>query len=407
MACILIISSVFYPDTASVSQHMTDLAEDLCHRGHDVEVLSSRYAYEDPIVSYPLQDCYRGVSIRRLWQTRFSKSSPFGRIINFVTFNGTMLVRLLMIRKGRYDAIIGTTVPPFLSYIGLLVARFKHIRYCFYAMDLQPELAFVSGYLSKDSPIARLLMKMSDYIYRKSDLVVALDRFMSSHIIRRGARSDKVKTIPVWPVIDHIYEGSRQDNPFRREMGFGDKTVVMYSGNMSVVHPLNTLLEAAAALMSDERFLFVFIGGGVAKKDVETFKNKYALKNILLLPFQPREYINVSLGSADLQVVIHGNGCTGYTHPNKIYGAMFIGKPILYIGPTPSHISDIFDECTWNISVQHGEVDLLADELRSFAELGEQEWERMGKKNREYAQLHFTRSVLCGRLIQEIERILI
>lgn len=400
------ISQVFYPDTSAVSQYMTDLAEDLCLRGHGVEVLSSRYAYENPRISYDSLESYHGITITRLWQTCFNKKSPLGRIINFASFNGAMLLRLMITRKSRYDAIIGTTVPPFLSFIGLLAARLKRIRFCFWAMDLQPELAIVSGYLRKNSLAAKLFTKMSVHIYRKADLIVALDRFMASHIVRKGAHPERVKRIPVWQAMSQIYEGTRQANPFRQDMGFGNKIVVMYSGNMAVVHPLNTLLEAAAVLKDDSRFLFVFVGGGVRKKDVEEFKNKHNLDSIRLLPLQPREYIHVSLGSADLQVVVHGNGCTGYAHPSKIYGGMSIGKPILYIGPKPSHVADILDECPWNISVLHGEVDRLVDELRRFAELGEEEWRRMGKKNSEYAQLHFTRSLLCGRLIREIEGIL-
>ena len=405
MASLLIISQVFYPDTTAVSQIMTDLAEDLCIRGHDVEVLSSRYAYENPHISFLPLESHRGIRIRRLRQTSFGKNNPVGRVMNFASFNGALLLRLIN-RKHRYDAIIGTTVPPFLSYIGLLAARLKRVPYFFYAMDLQPELAVVSGYLQEDSLVARLFMKMSNYVYRKSDLIVALDRFMASHIVCQGARPDKVKAIPVWPVMSQVYEGSRQANPFRREMGFGDKIVVMYSGNMAVVHPLDTLLDSAAALRDDARFLFVFIGGGVRKKDVANFKSKHDLANILLLPFQPREEIHISLGSADLQVVILGSSCTGYTHPNKVYGAMFIGKPVLYIGPKPSHVSDILDECPWNISVQHGEAARLVNELRYFADLGEQEWGRLGKKNREYAQRRFTRSLLSGQLIQEIENTL-
>jgi colanic acid biosynthesis glycosyl transferase WcaI len=51
------------------------------------------------------------------------------------------------------------------------------------------------------------------------------------------------------------------------------------------------------------------------------------------LAYQDRSKLHLSLGASDLQVVILGDNQVGYTHPNKIYGAMFIGKPILYIGP--------------------------------------------------------------------------
>jgi colanic acid biosynthesis glycosyl transferase WcaI len=406
MARILMISQVFFPDTASVSQHMTDLAVDLCQNGHDVDVLSSRNAYENPRITFSPMEKYRSVLIRRLHQTTFGKNTLLGRMMNFASFNGLMLLHLLKIRKDRCDMIIGTTVPPFLSFIGLWAAKIKRVRYCFVAMDLQPELAIVSGYLREDSLIAKLCMKMSDFIYRKSNLIIALDRFMASYIVRRGARPGFVKIIPVWPVMSQVYDGTRLSNPFRREMGFNNKIIVMYSGNMAVVHPLDTLLGTILALKDDARFLFVFIGGGVRKKDVSNFMSKQALTNIILLPLQPREKIHLSLGSADLQVVIHGNQCTGYTHPNKIYGAMFVGKPILYIGPEPSHVSDILAACPGNISVNHGEIIRLVDELRRFAALGEKKWESLGKQNREYAHMHFTRSLLCGRFIKEIEETL-
>jgi len=403
MARILMISQVFFPDTASVSQHLTDLAEALARKGHEVDVLTSRRAYENPKVAYPRAERVRGVRIRRLPQSYFAKKHPVGRILNLVTFNGILLFRLLMIRKGRYDVMIGTTVPPFLSNIGLFAARIKRIPYFFWAMDLQPELAIAAGYLQEGKAPARFLMTISERVYRRADLIVALDRFMAEHMIRRGAPPRRVKTIPVWPVVPEVYQGSRPDNPFRRKMGIGDRVVVMYSGNMAVVHPLDTLLLAAAALKDDDRFAFAFIGGGARRKDVAVFKETSELKSILLLPLQPRDQIHLSLGSADLQVVIHGSRCTGFTHPNKIYGAMYVGKPILYIGPNPSHISEILEELPWNISVRHGDVDLLADELRRFAGLGEREWARMGDRNREYAERHFAPPKLRDRLIREIE----
>ena len=200
--------------------------------------------------------------------------------------------------------------------------------------------------------------------------------------------------------------GPRLANTFRQKMSFGEKTVIMYSGNMAVVHPLDTLLEAAVALRNDERFLFVFIGGGVRKKDVLDFQRDHGLKNIVLLPLQPREEIHISLGSADLQVVIHGDGCTGYTHPNKVYGAMFLGKPILYIGPEPSHISDILEQCPGNISVRHGAARELAEKIKLFASSGEAEWARVGERNRQFVCEHFSRVSLTNRLIMEIESII-
>jgi hypothetical protein len=224
---------------------------------------------------------------------------------------------------------------------------------------------------------------------------------MTNYLLSRGAKNN-ISTIPVWPVIDEVYHGNRMSNPFRLENNFGERIVIMYSGNHAYVHSLDTLLETALRFKDNLNLLFVFVGGGVRKKDVTEFKNKYKLNNIIQLPFQPRENIHISLGSSDIQVVILGNGQVGYTHPNKVYGALYIGKPILYIGPTQSHVGDIIDALRNNIFVKHGEVDRLVNELNQFADLKIEVLEKIGSENQKYAKLNFHPDVLKNKMTEAV-----
>jgi hypothetical protein len=203
-----------------------------------------------------------------------------------------------------------------------------------------------------------------------------------------------------------VYEGSRLENPFRIEHGFGDKIVIMYSGNHAVMHPLDTILDVALELKEDSRFLFVFIGGGVRVKDVTDFKALHGLENIKQLPFQPREIIHQSLGSADLQLVILGEGQVGYTHPNKVYGAIFIGKPIIYIGPSESHVTDITKSIDGNIEVEQGQVKELKESLQHFAELGEVHWSKVGQQNLKFAHHNYLPSKLKSEMVMFIDQVL-
>jgi colanic acid biosynthesis glycosyl transferase WcaI len=399
---ILIISQVFWPDSTAVSQVMTDLAEELSHRGHRVNVISSRLAYENPKNRFMARETHRGVNIRRTWQTSFGKKTKVGRVLDFATFNMSLFFHLVFIRKNDYDFILGSTVPPLSSFFGVFIARTKKIPFGFWAMDLQPELAIVAGYLKKESRRAKLLAAMGDHILKNTDLIIALDRFMAEHIQQRVPRPLRIRTLPVWPVMSEIYDGPRMDNPFRRRNNFGDRLVVMYSGNMSVMHPLDSLLQAASKLREEDRFLFVFIGGGVQKNDIARFKDENRLTNILMLPLQRRDQIHFSLGAADLHVVALGNGCVGLTHPNKIYGAMFIGRPILYIGPRPSHVTDILDQCPGNLSVAHGQPDEIVIQLNAFARQSEAERAVVGRNNRDYAVKNFFPDQLKDALICEI-----
>ena len=398
----LIITQVYWPDTASTAQHLADIAEYLTSQQHEVTVISGRHAYENPSIKYKPAEQRNGVNIKRIKSTSFGKKNVAGRLMDFFTFNCSLVLKLAGLKKKEADVMIGMTSPPLVSFFGVWFAKRKGINFHYWTMDLQPELSIASGLMKKDALPTRLLTSMGNYIFRNSDNIIALDKYMSDHIVNRGATQQAVNVIPVWPVMDAVYEGERQLNPFRIQNNFGSRIVVMYSGNHSFVHPLDTVLDAALTLANDPRFLFVFIGEGVRKKDVTKFKEKHQLESIVQLPYQPRDMIHLSLGSADLQVVILGENQVGYTHPNKVYGAMFIGKPILYVGPQQSHIGDILENCDGNIFVSTGEGKLLAEKLQQFADQGEQSWLEIGKRNQQYAHRFFHPETLKEQMAQTL-----
>jgi len=179
----------------------------------------------------------------------------------------------------------------------------------------------------------------------------------------------------------------------------------MYSGNHAFVHPLDTILNTAKILSKKDKFLFVFIGEGVRKIDVTNYKNKHQLKNIVQIPFQPRENIHLSLGSSDLQVVIMGNNQIGFTHPNKIYGGMFIGKPIIYIGPEKSHVTDVLEQVSGNIMVDHNESKNLANKILEFSKLNSDSQKKIGTNNRTFANQNYDpeklKSDMCNQIIKD------
>ena len=399
---ILLITQVFYPDTVSVSQHLTDLAEKLVEDGHEVTVYTSCYPYEEKTHRYSKSEEYQGVKIERLRQSSFGKRNNLTRLLDFFTFYLSISIKLLFVNRNKFDMIVGTTVPPLLSFVGVIVSKLKGIKYHYWVMDLQPELSISSGLMRKDSISAKFFTRLGNYIIRNSAIVISLDRFMTQYLCSRGAKRDSVKTIAVWPVMEKTYTGIRMSNPFRIENSFGDKVVIMYSGNHAYVHQLDTLLEAALILKEKSRYLFVFVGGGVRKKDVTEFKIKHKLENIVQLPFQPRENIHNSLGSSDIQVVILGNGQVGYTHPNKVYGAMYIGKPVLYIGPSESHVADLINDLDGNISVQHGESQILANKIEALFSKSWDEINRIGHNNLTYANENFNPEVLKQKMIDAI-----
>jgi len=78
------------------------------------------------------------------------------------------------------------------------------IKCNYWVMDLQPELSISSGLIKEGSISAKVFTRLGNYIIRNSYGIISLDldRFMTQYLCSRGARSDSVKTIAVWPVME-------------------------------------------------------------------------------------------------------------------------------------------------------------------------------------------------------------
>jgi hypothetical protein len=83
------------------------------------------------------------------------------------------------------------------------------------------------------------------------------------------------------------------------------------------------------------------------------------LSNVDCLPYQPLNELSNSLSAADLHVVVMGEEFVGIVHPCKVYNILSIGAPVLYIGPDPSHVTDIASQHGQFFMSRHGDVETV------------------------------------------------
>jgi glycosyltransferase involved in cell wall biosynthesis len=224
-------------------------------------------------------------------------------------------------------------------------------------MDLNPDQMIALGKAREGSLQVRVFEALNRMILRRASDVVMLDRFMAQRVERKGVDvRAKTAVMPPWPHEDEVHDIPHVQNPFRKTHALEGKFVVMYSGNHSPANPLTTLLDAARKLEDEERLVFLFIGGGSGKKEVEERIGAGA-RNIRALPYQPLSEIRYSLSAADLHVVSIGDEVVGIVHPCKVYGAMSVSRPVLLLGPEACHVSDLIDEHAIGWRVRHGDAD--------------------------------------------------
>jgi colanic acid biosynthesis glycosyl transferase WcaI len=353
---ILLLNQCFYPDVVSTAQHTSDLACALSARGHEVTVIASSRGYDDPSLRYPREETWKGVRILRVPCLPTGKGSKLKRSLNIGSFFLTCFWRLLF--AGRYDIVIALTSPPLISAMAALFVRLKGGRFIYWIMDLNPDEAIAAGWLRADSATARLLESALRFSARTASSVIVLDRFMRARMQTKALPPAKIATLPPWSHDTDVHFDPAGREAFRAKHSLHGKYVVMYSGNHSPCHPLDTILQAAERVADRPDIAFCFVGGGSEHSRVRRFASERRLRNVLCLPYQPLHELSVSLSSADLHLVVLGEPMAGLVHPCKIYNVMAIGIPILYVGPAASHIGDIAGaDSTLPIALlEHGDV---------------------------------------------------
>lgn len=381
MKSVLLLNQTFYPDKAATSQHATDLALELVKSGFSVDVISDSRSYDNREVMYPRFENYRGIHIHRIGSTALGKKTHFHRGVDYLSFNLAFVLKMLTLP--RYDYVIGLTTPPWISFFGALFCKLKGGDFIHWAMDVNPDEAVELGWVKQNSLFYKLLNAWARFTYRKAYKIVALDKYMAELInekMSNGRKNGKISVIEPWSH-DEITSIEHRQNPFRAEHNLDGKFVIMYSGNFSICHPIDTILESARQFKNDSDVVFMFIGAGVRLNEILIFKEKHKLDNLIHLPYQSRADIKYSLSAADLHIVSMGTPYVGIVHPSKIYGILATGRPFVLLGPEKSVIGDIINEHKVGYQVDHGDTEKLMQIIRAVQSMNVDEKATIHKKS--------------------------
>jgi len=398
---LLIISQVYLPDPASVGQHMADAATAMVGRGYRVVVLTANRGFEDPSVIYPLHEWIDGVEVRRLPWSSFGKSSIGHRLIAGLLF--VFQAILVGVMAKNLSRVLVSTSPPMGAISALVIGLIRRVPFIYWVMDLNPDQIVALGKAKPTSLPVRLFNALNRVILDHAAHVVVLDRFMAKRVLAKRPIAAKMTTLPPWPHNDNQDLVPHQDNPFRHKHNLEGKFVVMFSGNLSIASPVTTLLQAAIQLQNHKELVFVFIGGGLGKQEVEQAIETHHPTNIISLPYQPLKDLKYSLSAADVHLVAMGDSIVGICHPCKVYGAMAVARPILLLGPRPCHVSDLIDESGIGWQIPHHDVDGATQALLGILHTDPEKLQAMGVAANALIADRLSKKILCKSFCDILE----
>jgi colanic acid biosynthesis glycosyl transferase WcaI len=396
---LLIVCQVYAPDPAAVGQHVTDVAEECVRRGWRVVVYTASRGYDDPSQRFPMRELRNGVEVRRLAFSSFGKRSIGIRLLAQAIFMAQAVVLGTFTRRLR--AVLVSTSPPFAGFGGAIVSWIRRAPLVWWVMDLNPDQMVAAGKLSTRSWATRVFDWINLATLRQARDVIVLDRFMRDRILSKLNVPDKIHVISPWAHVDGHDVTPPRPNAFRTRHGLDDAFVVMYSGNHAIQHPLDTLLDAARHFEHNDAVRFVFIGGGAGKAIVEQ-RIADGAPNVLSLPFQPRSGLDESLSAADVHVVSMGDDVVGIVHPCKIYGAMAVGRPLLFFGPEKSHVGDILKGHGFGTVIAHGDTPAAIAAITALLSLAPSERSLMGRHAASVLSESFSRQRLLDSVCDAI-----
>jgi colanic acid biosynthesis glycosyl transferase WcaI len=389
---ILFMAQCYAPEDVSAAVLITELAADLAKRGHEVTVVTGApnypqgrifSGYSNSLYSVEVLD---GVRVIRTWSYISPSKKFWARLFHYGTYSATAFYGGLF--AGRPDVIVSYSPPLPLGLSAWLLGRIIGVRWVLQLEDLYPDAAIAAGVMT-NKKIINFFLVMEKFLYQKSQRISVISKSFQKTLLAKGIPNSKIELIPVWADPDEV-RPMEKENGFRCKHGLNHKFVVMYAGNIGQTSSLEDILCAAEILQEQTDIQFVIVGEGIKKESLEAKMKLKQLKNILFLPYQPRELFAEMLAAADLSLVTLNAGAALSSMPSKIFNVMASARPILAVTPPGSEIMQIVEEagCGWNVPPESPEK--LADAIIQLKG-SESALIQMGKNGRACLEKNYSR----------------
>ncbi|MCP5026779.1 MAG: glycosyltransferase family 4 protein [Actinomycetia bacterium] len=362
---LLLLCPHFRPDDhAATGEVMSCIVDELAARGHTLHVVTSLPWYEH----HRIEPGWQGKLVRhetvewgqvtRVHPFPGDKTNLLARAAGFIGFTLLALYAGLRTRE-RPDAVYAMSPPITLGAAGWVVARVHRAPLIFNIQDVFPDVAVELGAITNPRIISAASW-FERFLYRRSGAVTVLSEDLADNLRAKLAGSPthqaKIRVIPNFVDLERFSTGPRH-NAYRDEYGLGDRTVVMYSGNVGFSQSLDLLVEAARHHRERDDLVFVINGDGSARAELE--EQARGLDNLKLIGRAPRDRVPEVLRAADIHVVPLRTGLARSSVPSKLYPILAVGRPVLASVDPGTEVARVVEDA-------HAGVAVPPDDLPAF-----------------------------------------
>ena len=334
---ILFLTDNFPPEGNAPATRTFEHAREWVDKGHKVTVITCAPNFPEGIVfegyknQWLLQEKIEGINVWRVKTYITANEGFIKRTIDFISFMISSFYFGLFVRK--VNVVIGTS-PQFFTVISAwALSKLKRVPFVFELRDIWPASITAVGVM-KESWIINTVEKLELFLYRQADLIISVTHSFKAALQHRGVSADKIKVVLNGVDISKYKPLPEKDNEFSEKYQLQGKFVAGYIGTHGLAHALDTIIEAAELLKTEDDIRVVLAGGGADRSRLERLVETRGLSNVVLIPMQPKEKMQKIWSLCDVSLVtLKDTPLFSTVIPSKIFESMAMGSPTIIAVP--------------------------------------------------------------------------
>ena len=363
---VLVVSFYYEPELGAAPSRITNLAKGLKSLGMDVDVLTCLPNYPKGKIfdgyrgRFSMKETIDGINVFRYWTYATVSKNPIKRVLAMTSYAVSMWAfafRRKLLKS--YDRVIVQSPPIMVSASAvLLFKKFFGKNTILNVSDLWPGSAVELGFVRKGSLFHKVLSFLERFIYRNADSVVGQSQEIVEHVCRMfpGKRTFLYRNLqPVEKATDTV----RAKNA---------KLKIVYAGLFGVAQDMLSLLKSVDFKALDVE-MHLYGGGNQMDKILSYIKD--GDKNIWYHGYVSKQEINEELKKYDLSIIPLATHIYGAV-PSKIFDLLPAGIPILFSGDGEG--ARIVQDYGFGLVSKYGDYAALADNIKRFSEMSEEEY---------------------------------
>ena len=326
---ILFFSHYYTPEGNAPATRVSALCERWVKAGHDVTVVTCPPNVPNGVVydgyrNERISEVINGVKVERVKLYIAANKGAVKRMFNFVSYFLKALIAAL--RLPTPDVVIATSPQIFCGYAGVWYKRIRRVPLVIEIRDIWTEsMGAVGANIPKFAYWA--LEKIEKAMYRTCDKLVTVGEGYKDRLMEKGVPGEKMSIVMNGTDLS-VYKPQPKNDALLKKYGLKGKFVVSYIGTVGMACGLDVVLDAAKEV--PDNVMFVVVGDGAHRTQLEGEAKKRHLENVIFTGRQPKAAMPAWVSSSDANLV-HLRKMELFTTvmPSKIFESAGCKRPII------------------------------------------------------------------------------